>query len=108
MSIDINNDDAHIIAEIGHNHQGSLEKALQLVKMAKDAGADSVKFQKRDIDTVYTQEYLDSARQSPWGTTQRHQKVGLEFDKEEYDNIYIPKCVNYSATNKYTLCLYPV
>ena len=38
--IDINNDEAHIIAEIGHNHQGSLEKALQLVKMAKDAGAD--------------------------------------------------------------------
>ena len=56
--IDINNDEAHIIAEIGHNHQGSLEKALQLVKMAKDAGADSVKFQKRNNKKLYTKEFL--------------------------------------------------
>ena len=56
--IDINNDEAHIIAEIGHNHQGSLEKALQLVKMAKDAGADSVKFQKRNNKKLYTKEFF--------------------------------------------------
>jgi N-acetylneuraminate synthase len=49
-----------------------------------DAGFDAVKFQKRTIDTVYTQEFLDSPRASPWGTTQRDQKQGLEFDESDY------------------------
>lgn len=76
-----------IIAEIGINHNGNLEIAKRMIAMAKECGADAVKFQKRTIDTVYTKEFLDSPRQSPWGTTQRHQKEGLEFDKDEYDAI---------------------
>ncbi len=60
-----------IIAEIGINHNGDVEIAKQLIDVAKDAGADAVKFQKRTIDLVYTKEMLDSLRQSPWGTTQR-------------------------------------
>jgi len=76
-----------IIAEIGINHNGSVEIAKQLIDVAKDAGADAVKFQKRTIDLVYTKEMLDSPRQSPWGTTQRAQKEGLEFGIKEYNEI---------------------
>lgn len=76
-----------IIAEIGINHNGDIEIAKQLIDMAKDTGCDAVKFQKRTIDIVYSKEYLDSPRESPWGTTQREQKEGLEFGKEEYDII---------------------
>lgn len=55
--------------------------------MAKDCGCDAVKFQKRDIDVVYTKAFLDSPRESPWGTTQRHQKEGLELTQNSYDVI---------------------
>jgi len=77
----------YLIAEIGINHNGSLDIAKQLIDTAVDAGFDAVKFQKRTIDKVYTKEFLDSARESPWGTTQRDQKMGLEFDGEEYQEI---------------------
>ncbi len=76
-----------IIAEIGINHNGDAEIAKQLIDVAKDAGADAVKFQKRTIDLVYTKEMLDSPRESPWGTTQRVQKEGLEFGTKEYKEI---------------------
>ena len=76
-----------IIAEIGINHNGSLDIAKQLIDVAKDADADAVKFQKRTIDLVYTKELLDSPRESPWGTTQRQQKEGLEFKFDDYKEI---------------------
>ena len=76
-----------IIAEIGINHNGDVEIAKQLIDVAKIAGADAVKFQKRTIDLVYTKEMLDSLRESPWGTTQREQKEGLEFGLDEYKEI---------------------
>ncbi len=76
-----------IIAEIGINHNGDVEIAKQLIDVAKIAGADAVKFQKRTIDLVYTKELLDSPRESPWGTTQRAQKEGLEFGLAEYKEI---------------------
>ena len=76
-----------IIAEIGINHNGDVEIAKQLIDVAKIAGADAVKFQKRTIDLVYTKELLDSPRESPWGTTQRAQKEGLEFGLSEYQEI---------------------
>ena len=72
-----------VIAEIGINHNGDKEIFKQLVDAAATAGCDAVKFQKRDIDKVYTQEFLDSDRDSPWGTTQREQKAGLEFSYED-------------------------
>lgn len=77
----------YLIAEIGINHNGSLVIAKQLIDAAADAGFDAVKFQKRTIDKVYTKELLDSPRESPWGTTQREQKMGLEFDREQYHEI---------------------
>lgn len=72
------------IAEIGINHNGDLELAKELIDLAAECGCDAVKFQKRDIDLCYTQEFLDSPRESPWGTTQREQKAGIEFGEEEY------------------------
>ncbi len=76
-----------IIAEIGINHNGDIEIAKKLIDVAKEAGCDAVKFQKRDINLVYSKEMLDSPRESPWGHTQREQKQGLEFGREEYDEI---------------------
>lgn len=76
-----------IIAEIGINHNGDMSICKELIDVAVDAGCDAVKFQKRDIDKVYTQEFLDSPRESPWGTTQRDQKAGLEFDRDDYKEI---------------------
>ena len=76
-----------IIAEIGINHNGNLDLAKQLIDLASDCGCDAVKFQKRDIDLVYTKEFLDSRRKSPWGTTQRAQKEGLEFGQQEFEDI---------------------
>jgi N-acetylneuraminate synthase len=77
----------YLIAEIGINHNGSLEIAKQLIDASADAGFDTVKFQKRTVDKVYTKEFLDSPRESPWGTTQRAQKMGLEFGLAEYQEI---------------------
>ena len=76
-----------ITAEIGINHNGSLEIAKQLIDMAVEAGCDAVKFQKRNIEKTYTKEFLDSQRESPWGKTQRAQKLGLEFSEEQYKKI---------------------
>ena len=76
-----------IIGEIGINHNGDMAICKQLINVAKEAGADCVKFQKRDINQVYTQEFLDSPRESHWGTTQREQKLGLEFSADEYQEI---------------------
>ena len=77
----------YMIGEIGINHNGDIEIAKKLIDFASDAGADAVKFQKRNIDLVYTQEFLDSPRESSWGTTQREQKEGLEFGLEDYQEI---------------------
>ena len=77
----------YLIAEIGINHNGDLEIAKRLIDHAVKAKFDAVKFQKRDIELVYDKKLLDSPRESPWGTTQREQKEGLEFSKKEYDYI---------------------
>lgn len=78
-----------LIAEIGINHNGDINIAKKLILMAKQAGCDAVKFQKRTIDKVYSKEELDQKRESPWGTTLREQKEGLEFGFKEYKEIDI-------------------
>jgi len=77
----------YVIAEIGINHNGSMEICKDLIDIATESGCDAVKFQKREIDQVYTQEFLDLPRESPWGSTQREQKMGLEFSAEQYKEI---------------------
>ena len=90
-----------IIAEIGINHNGDIAIAKQLIDAASDAGFDAVKFQKRTIDKVYTKEFLDAPRESPWGNTQRDQKEGLEFSVNEYkfiDSYCNEKRIQWSAS----------
>ncbi len=76
-----------IIAEIGINHNGDLRIAKKLIDGAVFAGCDAVKFQKRTVEKVYSKEELDRSRESPWGITNRDQKLGLEFGREEYNEI---------------------
>jgi N-acetylneuraminate synthase len=76
-----------IIAEVGINHNGDLDIVKKLIDAAVLAGCDAVKFQKRTIDLVYSREELNKQRESPWGTTNREQKQGLEFNKKQYDVI---------------------
>ena len=73
-----------VTAEIGINHNGDIKIAKKLIDMASDAGCDAVKFQKRSIEKVYSQKTLDAPRESPWGTTQREQKAGLELSEKDY------------------------
>ena len=89
------------IAEIGINHNGDMSICKKLIDVAVNAGWDAVKFQKRDINKVYTQEFLDSHRESPWGTTQREQKAGLELGEDEYkeiDKYCKDKCIEWFAS----------
>ena len=76
-----------IVAEIGINHNGDMSICKELIDIASESGCNAVKFQRRDINKVYTQDFLNSYRESPWGTTQRDQKSGLEFDLNEYKEI---------------------
>ncbi|MSU55746.1 MAG: N-acetylneuraminate synthase [Candidatus Taylorbacteria bacterium] len=76
-----------IVGEIGINHNGSVEMAKKLIDVAKEAGCDAVKFQKRTIDIVYTQEELAKPRENPFGPTNGHLKRGLEFGEKEYAEI---------------------
>lgn len=76
-----------LIAEIGINANGDINLAKKMIDMAVEGGCQYVKFQKRTIDKVYTKEELDKPRESPWGKTNRDQKNGLEFGKEQYDII---------------------
>ena len=66
-----------IIGEIGINHNGDIDLAKKLIKAAKKAGADAVKFQKRTIELVYTKENLKSFRESPWARLLKIKKEAL-------------------------------
>ncbi len=77
----------YIIGEIGINHNGSVELAKELIKMATDTGADAVKFQKRTVEVVYTEEELNRVRESVFGSTNRDLKLGLELGLQQYREI---------------------
>jgi len=74
----------YIVAEIGINHNGSLDIAKKLIDVAVDSGCDAVKFQKRTIDVVYTPEDLARPRENPFGPTNGDLKRGLEFNLDEF------------------------
>lgn len=76
-----------IAAEIGINHNGDIDICKKLIDIAIETGCNAVKFQKRTIDLVYTKDFLEESRDSPWGKTQRDQKEGLEFKLEQYKEI---------------------
>lgn len=78
--------DAFIIAEIGHNHQGSLAKAKEFFLAAKYAGADAVKLQKRNNKTLFTKKfyYQPYENENSYGATYGEHREALEFGKDEY------------------------
>ena len=76
-----------IVAEIGINHNGSISLAKKMIDIAVTTGCDAVKFQKRTIDVVYTQEELAKERKSVFGNTNGDLKRGLEFGYDEYSEI---------------------
>ena len=73
-----------ITAEIGINHNGDLNIVKKLIDMAVYSGFNAVKFQKRTVEKVYSKSVLDSPRESPWGTTTREQKMGLELSASDF------------------------
>src|ERR1051326_5206113 len=75
---------AYIIAEIGINHNGDLDLTRRLISVAVAAGCDAVKFQKRTIECVYSQDELSKPRENPFGATNGDLKRGLEFGHDEY------------------------
>ena len=97
----INKKKPYLIAEIGINHNGDIEIAKKLIDLSVKCNFDAVKFQKRDIDLVYTKDQLDTPRESPWGNTTRDQKKGLEFGNDEYieiDNYCKKKNIDWFAS----------
>lgn len=82
-----NNYPCYIVAEIGINHNGDIDLAKKLIDVAVIAGCNAVKFQKRTIEIVYSSDELARPRESPYGTTNSELKYGLEFEKEEFDEI---------------------
>ena len=78
----------YIIAEIGINHNGSLDIAKRLIDVAAVSGCDAVKFQKRNPDVCVPEHQKGVMRETPWGTmTYLDYKYRVEFEKEEYDEI---------------------
>src|SRR6266550_356737 len=78
--------DCYVIAEVGHNHQGSVEKAKEMFLEAKRAGANAVKLQKRDNRTLYTREMYDKPyeNENSFGATYGAHREALEFGHDEY------------------------
>ena len=79
-----------IIAEIGNNHNGSLDTAKKLIESAKESGADAVKFQVKNIEKSFAKELLDSpyVNENSFGKTYREHKMALEFSEEQMKQLY--------------------
>ena len=84
---DVDEDAPLLVGEVGINHNGDIKIAKQLIDVCSMYGWHFVKFQTRTVDVVYTKEQLDTPRESPWGTTNREQKNGLELSYDEYIEI---------------------
>ena len=76
-----------ITAEIGTNHVGSIDIAKKIIDVVVETGCDAVKFQKKDVENIYSKEFLDTYLESPWGTTQRSMRLNREFSLEQFKEI---------------------
>ena len=72
------------VAEFTTNHMGNLNVLLRMVEAAAWAGADIIKMQKKDVETFYSQEKLNSSYESPYGKTYRDYRSIFEFDHDDY------------------------
>ena len=79
-----------VIAEIGNNHNGDIDIAMKMIKIAKDIGVDAVKFQVKDVETAFSKDLLDSQYDGPnsFGKTYREHKMALEFSKQQLKQLY--------------------
>ena len=76
-----------IIVEIGTNHMGDVNVAKRIIDIAVDSGADVVKFQRKNVEKIYTKKFLDSYLESPWGNTQREMRLHREFSDKQFKEI---------------------
>ena len=85
----LSGDEFYFITEIGHNHQGNIDKALELIKQAKEAGSNAVKFQKRDNKDLYTKKFFNEKydNRNSYGETYGLHREALEFEKSEYKEL---------------------
>jgi N-acetylneuraminate synthase/sialic acid synthase len=83
------NGDCYVIAEIGHNHQGNLETAKEMFRVAKECGANAVKLQKRDNRELYTKELYNKPydHENSYGTTYGEHRDALELGWDEYQEL---------------------
>ena len=76
-----------IIGEIGTNHAGDIKIAKKIIDAAVNSGFDAIKFQKKNVEKIYTNKFLDSYLESPWGTTQREMRLYREFSNKQFNEI---------------------
>jgi len=78
--------DCYVIAEIGHNHQGKVETARKMIRVAKECGANAVKLQKRDNKSLFTSEIYNAPynNENSYASTYGAHREALEFGKSEY------------------------
>jgi sialic acid synthase len=81
--------DCYVIAEVGHNHQGSVEQAMRLFEAAKSSGANAVKLQKRSNRELYTHDYFSRPyeHENSYGSTYGEHREFLEFERGEYQEL---------------------
>ena len=86
-----------IIVEIGTNHMGDLNVAKRIIDIAVDSGADIVKFQRKNVEKIYTKKFLDSYLESPWGNTQREMRLHREFSEKHHKDHeqYVPQVASH-------------
>jgi len=73
-----------VIAELGTNHMGDIEVAKKIIDVAVNAGCNAVKLQKKNVEKIYTKEFLDSSLDSPWGTTLREMRLHRKDSHNEF------------------------
>ena len=78
--------DCYVIAEVGHNHQGDVEKCKELFRVAKECGVDAVKLQKRNNRSLYTRGMYEKPydNENSFGATYGEHREALEFGRDEY------------------------
>ncbi|MFY9578458.1 MAG: N-acetylneuraminate synthase family protein [Gaiellaceae bacterium] len=81
--------ECYVVAEIGHNHQGDVEKAKQLIRSAAEWGVNAVKLQKRSNRTLYTRDFFNQPydNEFSFGRTYGEHREALELDADEYSEL---------------------